>query len=162
MAAVSGILLTDLAGLNKWWEAGAQTYAVDLKTLIAIQIVVLTIFEAKRFDNFLKAGEGGLLSFSPFDPCNMLSDEMRLKEIKNARLAMVSFIGFASQAAVQGLGPIECLKKHIADPRNENIFTSKVGLETTCAVVALSIVPILIEAKKSLSDGEDFFRPIPW
>merc|ERR1712216_1070367 len=52
MAAVSGILLTDLAGLNKWWEAGAQIYAVDLRILIAIQIVVLTIFEAKRFDNF--------------------------------------------------------------------------------------------------------------
>jgi hypothetical protein len=150
-------------GLGNWWEAGAKTYAIDFKTLLAIQVVLMTVFEAKRFENFLKVGESGLLTFPVFDPCNILSDEMRVKEIKNARLAMVTFIGFSSQAAVQGLGPIECLKKHIADPRNENIFTSSVGLETTCAVVALSITPIIIEAKKSLSDGqEDVFRPIPW
>merc|ERR1711904_255435 len=163
MAAVSGILFTDLFGLGNWWEAGSKDYGVDLNLLLVLQLIVMTIFEAKRFENFLKTGEGGLLTMTPFDPCNILSDEMRLKEIKNARLAMVSFIGFASQAAVQGMGPIECLKKHIEDPRNENIFTSSVGLETTCAVVVLSITPIIIEAKKSLTgDEEDIFRPIPW
>merc|ERR1711959_876330 len=101
---------------------------------------------------------GGLLGFTPFDPLNMCSDEMRLKEIKKARLAMVAFIGFCSQAAVQGMGPIECLKKHMESPQNYNIFTSKVGLETTVAVVVLSITPIIIEAKKSISgDNEDVF-----
>merc|ERR1712118_267260 len=106
MAAVSGILLTDLVGLDNWWEAGTESYSIDLNTLLAIEVLVMTIFEVKRFENFLKTGEGGLLTMTPFDPCNVLSDEMRLKEIKNARLAMISFIGFASQAAVQGMGPI--------------------------------------------------------
>lgn len=47
---------------------------------------------------------------APFDPMGMRSDKMAEREIKNARLAMVAFVGFASQAAVQGKGPIECLK----------------------------------------------------
>merc|ERR1712139_40442 len=111
----------------------------------------MTIFEVKRFENIMKTGEGGLLGFTPFDPLNMRSDEMRLKEVKNARLAMVTFLGFCSQAAVQGMGPIECLKKHLENPQNNNIFTSSVGLEATVAVVVLSITPMLIEVKKSLS-----------
>merc|ERR1712070_1248264 len=152
-----------MGGLGNWWEAGAKTYPLGTNELIIIEIIIMGIFEVKRYENIVKTGEGGVLGVTPFDPLNMCSDEMRLKEIKNARLAMVTFIGFASQAAVQGMGPLECLKKHIEDPRNENIFTSSVGLETTCAVVALSITPIILEAKKSLSDGrEDIFRPIPW
>lgn len=33
---------------------------------------------------------------------------------------MLAFLGFSSQAAVQGLGPIECLQKHLADPGHNN------------------------------------------
>lgn len=33
---------------------------------------------------------------------------------------MVAFLGFSSQAAVQGMGPIECLQKHLADPGHNN------------------------------------------
>ena len=98
----------------------------------------------------------------PFDPMGMSSDEKKLKEIKNARLAMVAFIGFCSQAAVQGMGPIECLKKHLEDPGHNNIFTSAVGQEATVAVMALSIAPVILEAKKALGDDDEEFRPIPW
>lgn len=45
---------------------------------------------------------------------------MQEKEVKNGRLAKVAFVGFASQAAVQGKGPIESLKYHIADPFHRN------------------------------------------
>ena len=50
----------------------------------------------------------------------------------------------------------------IADPTHNNIFTSSVGLEATIGVIALSITPLLIEAKKTLSPGKDHFRAIPW
>ena len=33
---------------------------------------------------------------------------------------MLAFLGFSSQAAVQGLGPIECLQKHLEDPGHNN------------------------------------------
>lgn len=64
---------------------------------------------------------------------------------------------------LQGLGPVDCLKKHIEDPGHNNIFTSSVGGEATVAVIALSLLPIVIEAKNSLDpDGEEEFKPIPW
>ena len=99
----------------------------------------------------------------PFDPLGMRSDETRLKELKNGRLAMLAFLGFSSQAAVQGLGPIECLQKHLDDPGHNNAFTSAVGTELTVAVIVASIAPILIEAKNELSGvEEEEFNPVPF
>ena len=64
---------------------------------------------------------------------------------------------------VQGMGPVDCLKAHIADPGKVNIFTSKVGPEATLAVVAACIIPIVIEAKNSLNAGDDEeFEPFPF
>jgi hypothetical protein len=108
-------------GLGNWWEAGAKVESsFDLKTLIAIEVVTFAILEGFRVKAYEKTGETGLGPFAPFDPLNMRSDETRLKELKNGRLAMVAFLGFSSQAAVQGLGPIECLQKHLADPGHNN------------------------------------------
>jgi hypothetical protein len=164
MAAVAGILFTDLVGLGNWWEAGAKVESsFDLKTLIAIEVVTFAILEGFRVKAYEKTGETGLGPFAPFDPLNMRSDETRLKELKNGRLAMVAFLGFSSQAAVQGLGPIECLQKHLADPGHNNIFTSAVGNEATVAAIVLGITPTLIEAKNVLQGtDEEEFRPIPW
>lgn len=77
------------------------------------------------------------------------------------RLAMVAFLGFTSQAAVRGLGPIECLKLHLSAPAKENIFTSAVGTEATIGVIVLAIAPIILKFYKEKA-GEDDFRPIPW
>jgi hypothetical protein len=166
MAAVAGILFTDLVGIHgaegHWWEADTKTYWADTKTLVGIEIVVMGLLEGLRARGWEKTGQSGAFGMHPFDPAGMNSSEMATKEIKNGRLAMLAFLGFCSQGAVQGLGPIECLKKHLEDPGHNNIFTSSVGPEVTVAVVVLSTVPCLIEAKNSLSPEEDEFRPIPW
>ena len=73
--------------------------------------------------------QSGFLNSVPFDPLSMRNDDTREKEIKNGRLAMVAFVGFASQAAVQGKGPIESLKYHLADPFHRN---SKLSCVTSC------------------------------
>jgi hypothetical protein len=45
--------------------------------------------------------QGGLLGSSTFDPAGMMSEKMQERELKNGRLAMIAFVGFCSQAAVQ-------------------------------------------------------------
>jgi light-harvesting complex II chlorophyll a/b binding protein 7 len=49
-----------------------------------------------------------------FDPLNLSGDAesyeaMRVREIKNGRLAMVAWLGFAAQAAVTRQGPVQNL-----------------------------------------------------
>jgi hypothetical protein len=162
MAAVAGILFTDLVGAGDWWTAGAKEYSIDTKTQLAVGIPVMAVLEALRAKGWERTGQSGAFGMHPFDPMGMSSDDKKLKEVKNARLAMVAFLGFASQAAVQGMGPIECLKKHLEDPGHNNIFTSSVGPEATVAVMVLSIAPVILEAKKALGDDDEEFKPIPW
>lgn len=64
----------------------------------------------------------------PLDPAGMNSEANAVKEIKNGRLAMVAFIGFAVQALVTREGPIEGLVAHLANPFGHNIVTNIANL----------------------------------
>jgi len=163
MAACAGILFVEAFKGDNWVNAGAEADMVlPLPTLIAIEVVLFAIVEYKRYEGFKKTGKSGFLGSFPFDPAGLDSPANREKEIKNGRLAMIAFVGFASVYANRGMLPIEAMKAHIADPGQQTIFSTSQGYPITVAAIALSILPIIIEAREVLDPDEDEFNPIPW
>lgn len=72
--------------------------------------------------------QSGLVDQYPFDPVGMNSPEMQLKEVKNGRLAMISFVAYCVQALVTREGPIEGLFSHMANPFGHNLTTNLLNL----------------------------------
>ncbi|GFH12729.1 chlorophyll a-b binding protein, chloroplastic [Haematococcus lacustris] len=122
MMAVAGIMGQELLGVPvKWYEAGAASYDLPVIAQLPILFLVLGFLETKRYIGFKETGSSGFINSFPFDPVGLNSPKHAVNEVKNGRLAMVAFVGFAVQALVSRTQPLEGLAKHLADPTGRNI-----------------------------------------
>ena len=80
-------------------------------------------FESSDFSGLDPINPGGPLDF--FNVASTPEDLaiLKVKEIKNARLAMIAMLGVFVQGAVTAEGPATNWGKHVADPFGYNFIT---------------------------------------
>ncbi|MQL41235.1 hypothetical protein EI012_25255 [Escherichia coli] len=123
----TGALLLDGGTLNYF----GKSIPINLIVAVVAEIVLLGGAEYYRIINGLDL-EDRLHPGGPFDPLGLAKDPdqaalLKVKEIKNGRLAMFAMLGFYFQAYVTGEGPVENLAKHLSDPFGNNLLTVIAG-----------------------------------
>jgi len=130
-----------------WWETGkymlpgaendgllryvGATNPLPLPLILVVEVGILAAIETYRKNNegpYFGSGADPVYPGGKFDPLGLADDpeafaELRVKEIKNGRLALVSMLGFGLQALVTQEGPYANWLGHVSDPVGYNLFT---------------------------------------
>lgn len=119
----TGALLLDGNTLNYF----GKNIPINLVLAVVAEVVLVGGAEYYRIINGLDL-EDKLHPGGPFDPLGLAKDPdqfalLKVKEIKNGRLAMFSMFAFFIQAYVTGQGPVENLASHLSDPFGNNLLT---------------------------------------
>jgi light-harvesting complex I chlorophyll a/b binding protein 4 len=159
LLGVAGILGQEVLNPSVWWYDAPTKIDLpfNILGLVAFQIFTMQWVELLRWQDFKNPGSvdqdpifkgnklpkhevgypGGV--FAPFVPGDLA--ELKVKEIKNGRLAMLAFIGFTMAAQVTGKGPLGALAEHLADPLGTTVFSKSVVIPGTVVSLPCMIPP---------------------
>merc|ERR1711933_163482 len=138
MLGVAGILVGEVVRPEiSFYSAPKRlegTLPIAMPNLLAIEFILMHFVEIQRWMDlrnkgisaedstsvfsFIKSQEVGYPG-GIFDPLGMSKKDLNVlktKEIKNGRLAMISFVGFIAQEEVTGLNPLAALRIHLDSP----------------------------------------------
>ena len=122
-------------------------YWADARTIFFVQVVLMQFAELRRLQDYRNPGSmgpdgqdfaglqkflggsgeaaypgGGVFNFMKFCKTPEELASMKEKEIKHGRLAMMAFLGIGGQAVMTGVGPVQNLTDHLADPQKFNMW----------------------------------------
>lgn len=136
MLGITGCLVPELINPNSipgyepvWFKTGAQIFSesgidylgvpgfVNAHSIVAVAVVqalLMGLSETARVRLVPEGADPFYPGGQAFDPLGLSSDpeafaELKVKEIKNGRLAMMAMAGLFTQGAVTGVGPLQNL-----------------------------------------------------
>eukprot|EP00746_Dinoflagellata_sp_MGD_P154442 gnl/MRDRNA2_/MRDRNA2_84808_c3_seq1.p1 gnl/MRDRNA2_/MRDRNA2_84808_c3~~gnl/MRDRNA2_/MRDRNA2_84808_c3_seq1.p1 ORF type:complete len:214 (-),score=17.54 gnl/MRDRNA2_/MRDRNA2_84808_c3_seq1:543-1097(-) len=146
MIGVTGILVGEIVRPDiDFYTAPQQlegSSPFSIRVLLAIEFILFHYVEIRRWQDLKNPGSvnqdpifkqntlqphevgypGGI-----FDPLGLAKgdfSDLKQKEIKNGRLAMVAFVGFIVQERLTGLNPLAALQLHLSSPGQHTVFTN--------------------------------------